>query len=300
MDLRICFSEAVACAALAFVASCEADAAVPGSLLWAKRAGGPGYDLGAGVDVCSDGSLAVTGCFEDGATFGPGETNETSLTTTNGWRDIFLARYAPDGSLAWVKGTEGTFQAGSAGVAVLSDDSAVITGEFQGSLTFAPGTSEEITHASAGEMDIFLAKYDPAGALVWAKRVGSTASDIAYGIAALSDDSVAVTGGFVGTVVFGQGDPAQTTLVSAGGGDTFVARYNSDGTLAWAKRAGGTNSVTAYGVAAFPGNATGVTGRFAGTATFGAGEPGQTALTSVGLTDIFVASFGADGSVAWL
>lgn len=296
--LRPCFSEAVACAVLALVASCDADAAVPGSLLWARRAGGAGYDFGAGVDVCSDGSLVVTGCFEDGATFGPGEANETSLATT-GWRDIFLARYAPDGSLSWAEGTEGTSMNGSGGLAALSDDSAVITGRFQSSLTFAPGASGETTLTSAGLHDIFLAKYDPGGTLVWAKRVGGTGSDYAYGIAALSDDSVAVTGFFVGTVVFGQGDPTQTTLVSAGGGDAFVARYNSDGTLAWAKRAGGANSVAGFDVAALPGDSIAVTGEFGGAATFGAGEPGQTVLTSAGMDDIFVARFGADGSLAW-
>ena len=55
----------------------------------------------------------------------------------------------------------------------------------------------------------------------------------------LSDGSSLVTSFFWDTDTFGPGEPGQTLLTSAGGADIFVARYNPDGTLAWAKRAGG-------------------------------------------------------------
>ena len=55
----------------------------------------------------------------------------------------------------------------------------------------------------------------------------------------LSDGSSLVTGMFGGTATFGPGEPEETTLTPAGGANIFVARYNPDGTLAWAKRAGG-------------------------------------------------------------
>jgi hypothetical protein len=74
-----------------------------------------------------------------------------------------------------------------------------------------------------------------------------------------------------------------------------VARYNADGTLARAKRAGGADYDEGIGIAAMADGSFVVTGRFLGTATFGPGEAGETVLTSAGSADIFVARYNADG-----
>jgi hypothetical protein len=49
-----------------------------------------------------------------------------------------------------------------------------------------------------------------------------------------------VMGEFRGTIVFGQGESNQTSLNSVGQGDVFIAKYNTDGSLSWAKSGGGT------------------------------------------------------------
>jgi hypothetical protein len=105
-----------------------------------------------------------------------------------------------------------------------------------------------------------------------------------------------VTGLFIGTVTFGSGEPNETQLVSAsaGFGDIFVTRYNGNGTLAWAKRAGSTSADHGFGVAVDGLGNSYVTGTFADTAIFGSGEPSQTQLTSAGTNDIFVAKFDGD------
>jgi hypothetical protein len=74
-----------------------------------------------------------------------------------------------------------------------------------------------------------------------------------------------------------------------------VARYSNDGTLAWAKRAGGVAHDMARGIAALDDGSCLATGWFAGSATFGAGDPKQTLLGSRGGRDVFVARFNADG-----
>ena len=66
----------------------------PGALLWAKRAGGSGYEYGYGIAALGDGSALVTGAFSDTPTFGAGEPGETTLTSS-GYNDIFVAKYAP-------------------------------------------------------------------------------------------------------------------------------------------------------------------------------------------------------------
>jgi len=96
---------------------------------------------------------------------------------------------------------------------------------------------------------------------------------------------------FGSTVTFGQGETKETNLSSAGSGDVFTARYNADGTLSWARRAGGTGGEYGYAVAVLSGDSAVVTGSFADTARFGPGEPGETDLTSAGSEDIFIARY---------
>ena len=105
--------------------------------------------------------------------------------------------------------------------------------------------------------------------------------------------------GFQGTAIFGEGEPQQTTLVCAGSTDVFVAKYNSDGTLAWAKRAGGGNHEMASSVTVLSDGSCVATGKFVGATTFGPGEPGQVNMTALGGYDVFVAKFDPDGTLAW-
>ena len=103
------------------------------------------------------------------------------------------------------------------------------------------------------------------------------------------------TGWFVNSALFGAGEVNQTTLVSAGGSDVFLAKYKPDGTLVWARRAGGSFvgalSDLALGIAALSDGTAFVTGKFTDTATFGLGELNQTSLNSAGSYDVFISRF---------
>ena len=146
---------------------------------------------------------------------------------------------------------------------------------------------------SAGGNDVFAAKYDSNGTLVWAKRAGGTELlDVGRGIVVDTSGNSYVTGPFQGSATFGAGELNQTTLVSLGSDEIFVAKYDSNGMLVWAKRAGGTSSDQGIGIAVDTSGNSYATGLFAGAATFGAGELNQTTLVSAaGASDIFVAKY---------
>ena len=273
-----------------------------GTLRWAKSAGGTNSDWANGIAALSNGSMVVTGPFgfatAGTAVFGQGEANETVLTSAGG-PDIFIARYNPDGTLAWAKRAGGTNKEMGCAVAAPGDNSIVVIGYFEGSATFGESEPNETVLSSAGDLDVFIARYNLDGTLEWAKSAGGVNADVGVGIIALSDDSTVLTGYFSGSATFGQGDPGETVLDSAGSNDMFVARYNADGTLLWAKCAGGTDPDSGHGVSVLSDDSTVVTGSFASSATFGKSEPNQTVLSSAGDYDMFIARYNPDGTLAW-
>ena len=99
-------------------------------LVWAKRAGGTRTDLGRGIAVNGSGNSYVTGKFSLSATFGPGETNETTLTGA-GLDDIFVAKYDASGDLVWAKRAGGTSGDGGVGIAVDGSGNSYVTGELR-------------------------------------------------------------------------------------------------------------------------------------------------------------------------
>jgi hypothetical protein len=268
-----------------------------GSLAWVKRAGGSRNDEGFGITALSDDSTVITGFNYGPATFGIGEPNETTLYATG--NDIFIARYYPDGGLAWAKRAGGGFSDCGAGIIALSDNSTVVTGYFEEAATFGVGESNEATLYSNGYSDVFVARYNPDGSLAWAKRAGGYDESRGSEITALSDDSTGATGYFFWSAVFGAGEPNETTLSADGGSDIFIARHNPDGSLAWARRAGASFYGKGFGITALSDDSTVLTGYFRYSATFGIGEPNETTLSSYGWEDIFIARYKPDGSLAW-
>ncbi len=64
-----------------------------GDLLWAKKASGPNFDYSSGIAIDGFGNILVTGDFFETLTFGVGEANETTLTSS-GFNDIFFAKFS--------------------------------------------------------------------------------------------------------------------------------------------------------------------------------------------------------------
>lgn len=96
-----------------------------GALAWVKPAGGGDRDYAYGVSVAADGSVYVTGTFGDDATWNPGEADATERSASQ--NDMFVARYAADGSLLWVKDTAGNAEDEGSRAGVV-DGGVVVTG----------------------------------------------------------------------------------------------------------------------------------------------------------------------------
>ena len=265
-----------------------------GALVWAKGVGGTGTDIGNAIQVDSSGNSYVTGYFSGTADFDPG-AGTTNLTSAGG-NDTFIAKYDSSGALVWAKGIGGTSSDIAASMQIDSGGNSYLIGTFQGTADFDPGAGTT-NLTSAGGNDVFIAKYDSTGALVWAKNVGGTSSDTGSSIAVDSNGNSYVAGTFEGTADFDPG-AGTTNLTSAGDTDLFIAKYDSTGALVWAKNAGGTDTDQAASVTVDSSGNSYVTGIFTGTADFDPGA-GTTNLTSAGETDAYIAKYDSSGALVW-
>jgi hypothetical protein len=180
-----------------------------GACLWSKGAGDAGSHSGNAVAVDKSGNALVTG-FYGGAM----DLGGCPLSIAGG-PGLFVAKLDPSGACLWNKGAVGGGNQHGQGVAIDGAGNVLVTGYFNGSLSFGEGSI-----ASAGLTDFFLVKLDPAGGHLWNQRGGGHFGDIGYGVAVDSANNVLVAGYFSGTADFGTGP-----LVSEGGSDVFVAKY---------------------------------------------------------------------------
>ncbi len=276
-------------------------------LKWAKSAGGTGFEEIIGITIDDAGNSFVCGYYEASTTFGATEANETILISP-GSSSIFIAKYDENGLLVWAKSAGGSSFDTAEDIALDGTGNIYITGFFSGSATFGLNETNETTLTSLGSDDIFVAKYNGNGELVWATQAGGLnngffARDFGTAIAVDDAGNSYITGAFHFTATFGDGEANETNLTSAGSEDAFLAKYDTNGLLQWAKRAGGAGgrffSDRGKDIAIDDAGNSYVTGYFNGAATFGSGEANATILNSSGSEDIFLAKYDGNGLLQW-
>ncbi len=200
--------------------------------------------------------------------------------------------------LEWVKGIGGAGTDYSNAVAIDGAGNIYVTGYFSQTADFNPGGSGG-TLTVAGSTDIFLAKYAPNGDYLWAKSMGGSNSDAAYGVAVDNAGNVYITGNFTSdTIYFNQGGSGGM-LISNGSFDAFIAKYDAAGNYLWAGNMGGTNLDYAGKVAVDGSGNAYVSGYYYQTADFDFLNGGGTLNAVAGGIDIFLAKYDPNGGYLW-
>jgi uncharacterized protein (TIGR03437 family) len=179
-----------------------------GNILWTNQFGS------TGSDELNQAVLDSTGLYVVGRVVGalPGQTS-------SGAEDAFIRKYTFDGTVLWTRqfGTA----ADEGAYAVSADSTGVyVTGPTNGNLAAAPSGT-----------DSFLRKYDANGNVLWTRQISSdgTFLDFPWGVATHST-GVYICGQTQG-VFAGQGK-------IGGSDDSWIRRYDTNGTLVWTRQFG--------------------------------------------------------------
>lgn len=231
------------------------------------------------IAVDAAGNSYLTGFFNGVTDFDPAHVHpgDADILTPRGNGDIFVAKITPDNSLVWVRRAGGDVDSGSAvgdtgeGIEVDAGGNVYVTGRFLGAADFGPTTL-----TAASNYEGFLAKYDAAGAMLWARQLGTS-------------------GGYEVDV-----DGAGNAYVLATGSGHTILKFSPAGGSVWSKTLNTNTSQASPDLIADAAGNVFVTGGFTGTVDF---DPGpKTKYLSAGpypYTDTFVLKLTSAGNLGW-
>ncbi|MEO0311264.1 MAG: hypothetical protein RIQ89_921, partial [Bacteroidota bacterium] len=196
-----------------------------GNVVWAKKFGSSSDDRGRNILLDNTGSFFMTGTFR----------NNCNLAGTNlnasGRQNSFIAKFDTSGQLNWVRTAWYKDTTRMAGIAQDGSGNIYVTGYFMDTSFFSGSRI-----VSYGSSDVFLAKYDSTGNLLWVKREGGIYEDIGTGLAFDKNNGILyATGQFDFQANF-----SGTIVNSNGNREFYVAAYDTAGNLLWIKTGGST------------------------------------------------------------
>jgi hypothetical protein len=229
-----------------------------GEVLWTRQFGSSADDGAAGVALDPTGHVYVVG-WTAGDLWG----------SSAGGLDAFVRKFDAAGEVLWTRqfGTAAADQ--GIGIAVDADGHVLMTGITTGGLV----------GANAGDLDVFVRKYDADGGVLWTRQFGTGGSDYVYAIAVDAAGRAIVAGSVYGSLAGSLGGEA----------DAFVRKYDADGGEVWTRQFGTSGFDEAFGVA--------VDG--AGHVYVVGGTAGDLEGSSSGSADAFVRTYDAGGGVLW-
>ena len=187
---------------------------------------------------------------------------------------LMIANLSFAQNFSWTKGTSGAGESEPSSVWADSSGQVLVTGRFNNTSVF-----DTISLTSAGNDDVFIAKYNAAGHVVWAQGQGCPNPD---------------GGNFV------CGDAAGNAIVTGVDGSTgvpfvFISKYDLHGNLLWRKIAGGNPGAVGSSVCTDPSGNIYITGYFAcSPLVFD-----TVSINNHGITNAFLFKFDGNGNAIW-
>jgi hypothetical protein len=258
-----------------FVAKLDAN----GRHLWSKRLGGSkgGDQTVHVVAVDPSGNVFVGGFFSEEIDCGGGPLVSAGST------DAYVAKFDSLGNHLWSARFGDVEPQSVSAIAFAPDGGFVVGGDFGGTIDLGGGPL-----TSAGNEDVYVARFDASGKHVWSRRFGADDNERTPRVAVDSKGAVIVSATYRNQPDLG-GGPLPDRYDGA-----FLLKLSADGAFVFGKGFDATKYQFPAAVAIDAGDGIVLAGRFTAEVDFGAGK-----LTSESGEDGFVASFDPNGKARW-
>lgn len=261
-----------------------------GNFVLAKAIGGTSTIFLNDLAIDASGNIYITGKFSGVLDIdpGPGVVNLVSSSS-----NIYIAKYDFEVNYVYGKSLGGLSDDEGLSIELDNNNNLYLTGSFADVVDFDPGPGNAIL-VSAGQQDIFFAKYDASGNLLFAKSIGSIANDKGNSICRDISGNIYLTGLFAESVDF---DPGSGTAIlsSLGGSDVFVAKYDPSGNFIFARAFSGSSNEEGNFIKVGNNDNIYVTGNFAGVVDFDSGA-GVFNLNGGTNSDVFLVGLNSLGN----
>ena len=200
----------------------RAPATAAGGFQWVRTLKGP-ISGESGDDMVLD---AKGNIFIAGHHGGLDLDDDGKVDLAAGGIDPLFLKLEPDGDISWLRSATGPGFDSFTRIAADHAGGAYVVGSFRETLTFRQGLSLR----SAGENDGYLARYDDAGNVLWARRIGGSGPDTFRDVSSDVAGNAYVLGWSRGSFTLdGNATPFQPLGESA----AIIASYDSGGGLRW-------------------------------------------------------------------
>jgi hypothetical protein len=220
-----------------------------------------------------------------------------TLTSVDATSDVFLIKLAPNGHVIWGRSAGGGRLDRCWSVTCDPSGRVYITGEFcSNSITFDTITLEnnyQTPYHDDSSFDVFTACYSAQGEILWARKAGGVWHDKACQIALDSEENVYILGTFYSSEMVLD----TLSLTNTGNIDLFLARYDRDGHIQWARNAAGTGQENAWSLAVDSQDMIYIAGSYRGpTLTI----DGRVLTNTSDDFDLYLMKFDSRGSTRWV
>ncbi|MET0244587.1 MAG: hypothetical protein ABW174_14005, partial [Flavitalea sp.] len=279
-------------------------------LMWAKgffenNVSNPSvYSNGRSVAVDAQGNVYSVGIFNESVDFDPGPGVFTMVGGDQFHNGIYLSKLDRDGNFAWAVQVPTSLEFGQMEVKIDSDGNVYLASDIMSTVDMDPGPGV-LTMSPTGGRDVFVAKYSPAGNLIWAKQFGGPGDTIgnftSFDID--PDNNLIIAGIFNNTQDFDPG-PGVYNMTSTAHMQSFIVKLSGNGNFIWARQFGNSLVVSSGSKIAElrtdpKGNIL-MTGSFSGTCDFDPGTGSFMMTNSSGSSsDGYFCKLDRDGNFVW-
>jgi hypothetical protein len=194
----------------AFIAKYGSD----GTKIWTRLLGTSGEEYAEALTTGLDGSIYVSGNTSKNL---DGQLNSGDI-------DAFVTKFNSGGTKIWTRllGTSGY------------ENATALTTGLDGSIYVSGSTTGSLDgQINSGKADAFITKFNPDGSKAWTRLLGGTNYERANSLIAGNDGAIYVAG-------YTDGNLDGQTF--SGSWDSFVSKYNSDGSKAWTRLIGASSA----------------------------------------------------------